>query len=157
MNPGVTKTNSSKGAGQVHLSPGCQILAVIHSSGEILVDRLERGDGPDIRYWVAALVCRPQVRSRGTRGSLVIPDSSSHQDDITGQPCCPVLLDSCEGLQGVTENIKARVCRHPLWHVTGVERINNTQEWPECSAGDTCLGWTEELHADTDHLSHNRI
>ena len=155
MNPGVTKTNPSEGAGQVHLSPGLQVLAVVHSSGEILVDGLERGDGPDIRYRVAALVCRPQVRGGGTGGSLVIPDRSSHQDDITGQPGCVVLLDSCEGLQGVTKDIKARVGRHPLRHVASVERINNTQERPKCSAGYTCLGWTERLYPDLTEIENN--
>ena len=69
---------------------------------------------------------------------------TSHCNDITRTD----LLDSCEGLQGVTENIKAREGRHPLRHVTGVERINNTQERPECSAGYTCLGWTERLYPD---------
>ena len=62
MNPRVTETNPSEGAGQVHLSPGCEVLAVVHSPGEILVDRLEGSHRPDIGYWVAALVGRPQVR-----------------------------------------------------------------------------------------------
>ena len=48
MNPRVTETNPSEGAGQVHLSPGCEVLAVVHSSGEILVDGLEGSDRPDI-------------------------------------------------------------------------------------------------------------
>ena len=77
---------------------------------------------------------------------------TSHCNDITRT----VLLDSCEGLQGVTENIKARVGRHPLRHVESVEGVHNTQERTEGSAGDTCLGWTEELHPDTEDLSHNR-
>ena len=48
VNPRVTETNPGEGAGQVHLSPGCKVLAVVHSSGEILVDGLERRDCPDI-------------------------------------------------------------------------------------------------------------
>ena len=75
---------------------------------------------------------------------------------IASQHQISVLLDSCEGLQGVTENIKARVGRHPLRHVASVEGVHNTQERTEGSAGDTCLGWTEELHPDTEDLSHNR-
>ena len=48
VNPRVTETNPGEGAGQVHLSPGCEVLAVVHSSGEILVDRLEGSHRPDI-------------------------------------------------------------------------------------------------------------
>ena len=62
VNSSVPEANPSEGAGQVHLSPGRQVLAVVHSSAEILLDRLERRHRPDIRYRVAALVGRPQVR-----------------------------------------------------------------------------------------------
>lgn len=75
---------------------------------------------PDIADWIASLIRRPENRVRWLRAPLVERNSG-------------------ERLEGVTQDVEARVSRNPLGHVLHMKRVDDGQGGFQSSIRDASL------------------